>query len=73
MAITSRGFSGRRTPSDVTLPPGQYPTTDFPVLSAGRLTSGNSRSTRAQMFCADGIGRHFASCLPKRLRSTFIA
>jgi DMSO/TMAO reductase YedYZ molybdopterin-dependent catalytic subunit len=35
MAITSRGFSGRRTPSDVTLPPGQYPTTDFPVLSAG--------------------------------------
>ena len=35
MSITSRGFSGRRTPSDVTLPPGQYPTTDFPVLSAG--------------------------------------
>jgi len=35
MPITSRGFSGRRTPSDVTLPPGQYPTTDFPVLSAG--------------------------------------
>ena len=35
MAITSRGFSGRRTPADVKLPPGQYLTTDFPVLSAG--------------------------------------
>src|SRR5215510_4097996 len=35
MAITSRGFSGRRTAADVKLPPGQYLTTDFPVLSAG--------------------------------------
>ena len=35
MTITSRGFSGRRTPADVKLPPGQYLTTDFPVLSAG--------------------------------------
>ena len=35
MAITSRGFSGRRTPAAVKLPPGQYLTTDFPVLSAG--------------------------------------
>jgi len=31
----SRGFSGRRTAADVKLPPGQYLTTDFPVLSAG--------------------------------------
>src|SRR5215469_1058597 len=35
MSIISRGFSGRRTPIDVKLPPGQYLTTDFPVLSAG--------------------------------------
>jgi DMSO/TMAO reductase YedYZ molybdopterin-dependent catalytic subunit len=35
MAIISRGFSGRRIESDVKLPPGQYLTTDFPVLSAG--------------------------------------
>jgi DMSO/TMAO reductase YedYZ molybdopterin-dependent catalytic subunit len=35
MALTSRGFSGRRTAADVKLPPGQYLTTDFPVLSAG--------------------------------------
>ena len=35
MGIISRGFSGRRTSADVKLPPGQYLTTDFPVLSAG--------------------------------------
>jgi DMSO/TMAO reductase YedYZ molybdopterin-dependent catalytic subunit len=35
MAIISRGFTGRRSPSEVDLPPGQYLTTDFPVLSAG--------------------------------------
>jgi DMSO/TMAO reductase YedYZ molybdopterin-dependent catalytic subunit len=35
MGIISRGFSGRRTPTDVKLPPGQYLTTDFPILSAG--------------------------------------
>src|SRR3954471_21766796 len=35
MAIISRGFSGRRSAVDAKLPPGQYLTTDFPVLSAG--------------------------------------
>ena len=35
MAIISRGFSGRRRAADVKLPPGQYLTADFPVLSAG--------------------------------------
>jgi DMSO/TMAO reductase YedYZ molybdopterin-dependent catalytic subunit len=35
MAIISRGFSGRRTAGDEKLPPGQYITPDFPVLSAG--------------------------------------
>jgi DMSO/TMAO reductase YedYZ molybdopterin-dependent catalytic subunit len=35
MGTTSRGFFGSRTVADVKLPPGQYLTTDFPVLSAG--------------------------------------
>src|SRR5215468_10684563 len=35
MAIISRGFSGRRSEAQAKLPPGQYFTTDFPVLSAG--------------------------------------
>jgi DMSO/TMAO reductase YedYZ molybdopterin-dependent catalytic subunit len=35
MAIVSRGFSGRRIGTETKLPPGQYLTTDFPVLSAG--------------------------------------
>jgi DMSO/TMAO reductase YedYZ molybdopterin-dependent catalytic subunit len=35
MAIVSRGFAGRRQPSEVPLPPGQYLTEDFPVLTAG--------------------------------------
>jgi DMSO/TMAO reductase YedYZ molybdopterin-dependent catalytic subunit len=34
MAVISRGFTGRGRP-DVALPPGQYLTEDFPVLSAG--------------------------------------
>jgi DMSO/TMAO reductase YedYZ molybdopterin-dependent catalytic subunit len=34
MAVISRGFSGRRR-TDEDLPPGQYLTEDFPVLSAG--------------------------------------
>ena len=35
MDIISRGFTGRRNNENVELPPGQYLTTDFPVLSAG--------------------------------------
>ncbi|GAA2143464.1 sulfite oxidase-like oxidoreductase [Actinomadura napierensis] len=35
MGIVSPGFHGRRRRSDVKLPPGQYLTEDFPVLSAG--------------------------------------
>ena len=35
MAIISKGFSGQRGAMDVKLPPGQYQTSDFPVLSAG--------------------------------------
>ncbi|GAA2106191.1 hypothetical protein GCM10009802_00160 [Streptomyces synnematoformans] len=35
MALISRGFHGRRPPASTKLPPGQYETTGFPVLSAG--------------------------------------
>jgi DMSO/TMAO reductase YedYZ molybdopterin-dependent catalytic subunit len=35
MGIVSPGFFGRRRQPDANLPPGQYLTTDFPVLSAG--------------------------------------
>jgi len=35
MSLISRGFSGHRRSSDPNLPPGQYLTEDFPVLSAG--------------------------------------
>ena len=35
MAEFSRGFGARRRESDPALPPGQYLTQDFPVLSAG--------------------------------------
>jgi DMSO/TMAO reductase YedYZ molybdopterin-dependent catalytic subunit len=37
VAIVSRGFRGRRRPEDESgrVPPGQYVTDDFPVLSAG--------------------------------------
>ena len=35
MAIISRGFGGRRREPAPNLPPGQYLTHDFPVLSAG--------------------------------------
>ncbi|PRY35654.1 sulfite oxidase-like oxidoreductase [Umezawaea tangerina] len=35
MAIVSRGFRGRPRGGDAALPPGQYLTEDFPVLSTG--------------------------------------
>ncbi|MFE6171977.1 sulfite oxidase-like oxidoreductase [Streptomyces sp. NPDC056464] len=39
MGIVSRGFHGRARSADVKLPPGQYLTEDFPVLSAGPTPS----------------------------------
>src|SRR3954462_4388460 len=35
MGIVTPGFRGRRSDSEAPLPPGQYLTRDFPVLSAG--------------------------------------
>ena len=46
MAVISRGFGARRRESDPRLPPGQYLTEDFPVLSAGptpRIDTGEWR------------------------------
>ncbi|HET6303022.1 molybdopterin-dependent oxidoreductase, partial [Microbacterium sp.] len=48
MAVFSRGFGARRRESDERLPPGQYLTEDFPVLSAGptpRVEPGEWRFT----------------------------
>ena len=39
MGIVTPGFRGRRSRSDAKLPPGQYLTRDFPVLSAGPTPS----------------------------------
>ncbi|MGA9870394.1 MAG: sulfite oxidase-like oxidoreductase [Rhodococcus sp. (in: high G+C Gram-positive bacteria)] len=35
MAIVSRGFTGKRRGNEARTPPGQYLTTDFPVLAVG--------------------------------------
>jgi DMSO/TMAO reductase YedYZ molybdopterin-dependent catalytic subunit len=42
MSFVSRGFHGRRTPEadEGRVPPGQYVTTDYPVLSAGLMVTG---------------------------------
>ncbi|WP_457098722.1 sulfite oxidase-like oxidoreductase [Microbacterium sp. P5_E9] len=48
MAIFTRGFGARRRESDPRIPPGQYLTEDFPVLSAGptpRIDLGDWRFT----------------------------
>src|SRR5215203_5256390 len=37
MSVFTRGFQGRRRDDDGRLPPGQYLTDDFPVLSAGHM------------------------------------
>jgi DMSO/TMAO reductase YedYZ molybdopterin-dependent catalytic subunit len=46
--VISRGFKGRKRPDDGKLPPGQYLTRDFPVLSAGptpRISGGSWQFT----------------------------
>ena len=40
MSVFTRGFHGRRSDDDGRLPPGQYLTDDFPVLSAGPTPAG---------------------------------
>ncbi|MCW2686925.1 MAG: sulfite oxidase-like oxidoreductase [Mycobacterium sp.] len=57
MAVISRGFGSRRRESEPDLPPGQYLTTDFPVLSAGPTPE--ISSSHWQFVIADETGaRH---------------
>ena len=48
--MTTRGFSGRRPGADVArrLPPGQYQTSDFPVLAVSSSRSNASRTARSR-------------------------
>jgi DMSO/TMAO reductase YedYZ molybdopterin-dependent catalytic subunit len=57
MAIVSRGFQGRRRPSDHRLPPGQYETRDFPVLSAGPTPRVDRDSWRFSIITEGGDQR----------------
>ncbi|MDQ4501503.1 molybdopterin-dependent oxidoreductase [Sinomonas sp. ASV322] len=58
MGIVSSGFMGRRKRDVPGLPPGQYLTEDFPVLSAGP-TPRIERDQWVFSFAADGSSRHW--------------
>ena len=53
MAVVTRGFTGRGR-REVDLPPGQYLTDDFPVLSAGPTPRVNLDEWRFEIADADG-------------------
>jgi DMSO/TMAO reductase YedYZ molybdopterin-dependent catalytic subunit len=57
MAVFSRGFTGRRRDADTTLPPGQYLTSDFPVLSAGPTPRVELDDWRFAVKSEDGVVR----------------
>ena len=57
MGIVSPGFSGRRRRSGAELPPGQYLTEDFPVLSAGPTPRVPTDSWRFEVVTETGV-RH---------------
>lgn len=57
MAIISRGFGSRRRDSDERLPPGQYLTQDFPVLSAGPTPRVDTATWRLDLVDLDGSTR----------------
>ncbi|MFJ4252445.1 molybdopterin-dependent oxidoreductase [Microbacterium sp. NPDC090003] len=57
MSVISRGFGARRRESDERLPPGQYLTQDFPVLSAGPTPRIPTESWEFVVVGRDGI-RH---------------
>jgi len=60
MAIVSRGFQGRRRSSDHRLPPGQYETRDFPVLSAGPTPRVNRDSWQFSVVTEGGERRSWS-------------
>ncbi|MFZ8756638.1 sulfite oxidase-like oxidoreductase [Microbacterium sp. HMH0099] len=55
MAVFTRGFGGRRRESDDRLPPGQYLTEDFPVLSAGPTPRVSTDEWRFTVLAMDGV------------------
>ncbi len=57
MSVISRGFGARRRESDDRLPPGQYLTQDFPVLSAGPTPRIPTDSWEFVIVARDGL-RH---------------
>ncbi|MFF7292691.1 molybdopterin-dependent oxidoreductase [Microbacterium sp. NPDC008134] len=57
MSVISHGFGARRRESDERLPPGQYLTEDFPVLSAGPTPRVPTESWEFVVVGRDGI-RH---------------
>jgi DMSO/TMAO reductase YedYZ molybdopterin-dependent catalytic subunit len=57
MGLFSPGFSGRRRSTDTTLPPGQYLTEDFPVLSAGPTPRVNTDTWRLTVTTENGEQR----------------
>jgi DMSO/TMAO reductase YedYZ molybdopterin-dependent catalytic subunit len=59
MAVFSRGFAGRRHDADTTLPPGQYLTSDFPVLSAGPTPRVDLDDWRFAVRSEDGVVRNW--------------
>ena len=54
MDIISRGFTGRRDPDAHRLPPGQYRTMQFPVLSAGHTPRIDESEWRLTVASAGG-------------------
>ena len=57
MGVISRGFGARRRESDSRLPPGQYLTEDFPVLSAGPTPRVATDTWEFAIVGLDGIRR----------------
>jgi DMSO/TMAO reductase YedYZ molybdopterin-dependent catalytic subunit len=57
MAVFSRGFGTRRRESSPDLPPGQYLTTDFPVLSAGPTPRIATEDWEFTIATEDGLTR----------------
>jgi DMSO/TMAO reductase YedYZ molybdopterin-dependent catalytic subunit len=60
MAVISRGFGLRRRESDPSLPPGQYLTTDFPVLSAGPTPPVRTQDWRFTIATENGTDRSWS-------------
>ena len=72
MDVVSKGFAGRRAPGARELPPGQYLTHDFPVLSAGPTPVVDRRAWEFSIVTETGQRHHwdFATLLelgPERI------